>query len=62
MQIHETESAFKLSPLYAILEDGLERLFDIVKSDVFMFSINGKVLESTVAEAVLLSPTIYESL
>jgi hypothetical protein len=62
MQIHEVESAFKLSPLYAILEDGLERLFEIAKSDVFTFYVNGKVLESTVAEAVFLSPIIYESL
>jgi hypothetical protein len=62
IQIHEAESAFKLLPLYARLEDGLERLFDIVKSNVFRFYVNGKVFESTIAEAVLLSLTIYESL
>jgi hypothetical protein len=56
------QSVFKATPFCVILEDGLERLFYFLKGDVFTFVVNGESLESTVAEAVLLSPNVYESL
>lgn len=46
----------------AIWQDGLTRLFDVVKSDIFTFIVNGSHFESTVAEAVVLSPAVYEIL
>jgi hypothetical protein len=37
-------------------------MLSIVKSEIFTFVINGQYFESTVAEIVLLSPTIHEIL
>jgi hypothetical protein len=50
------------SLLYAIIEDGLGRMLEIVKSDDFLFDVNGQTFASTLAEAVLISPKVYQSL
>jgi hypothetical protein len=62
MSLFGAESTFKWTPFYAILQDGLERMLSVLKSDNFTFVVNGQVFESTVAEAVLLSPKVHETL
>jgi hypothetical protein len=52
------ESPFRFSPFYAILYDGQDRMFELVKSDKFTFVINNTEFESTIAEAVLISPLV----
>jgi hypothetical protein len=37
MPVPEVDAQFKLRPFYAILQDGLNRMFDVVKSDEFRF-------------------------
>jgi hypothetical protein len=53
---------FKFSPFHAILQDGLERVLDVVKSDNFSFIVKGRVFISTIAEATLFSPKVHEML
>jgi hypothetical protein len=62
MSVHGADKSLKFLPFYAILQDGLTRLFEVVKSDEFRFIVNGDSFESSVAEAVLISPTIHEVL
>jgi hypothetical protein len=50
--------SMQFRPIYAILQDGLERLFEVMKSDCFEFEVEGQKIESTFAEAVLISPII----
>jgi hypothetical protein len=52
----------KCSLLYAILEDGLSRMLEVVKSDDFTFHVNGQTFSNTLAEAVLVSSKVYQSL
>jgi hypothetical protein len=47
---------------YALLQDGLGRMLSVVKSDKFEVVVKGKSFETTLAEAVLISPKIYELL
>jgi hypothetical protein len=56
----DMECAF--SPFYAIVETGLKRMFEFVKSDCFTFVVNGQQFESTIAEAVLISPAVCDLL
>jgi hypothetical protein len=53
---------FTSSLLYAILEDGLSRMLEVVKTDDFTFYLNGQAFASTLAEAVLISPKVYQLL
>jgi hypothetical protein len=62
MSLFNAELTSKWTPFYAILQNGLERMFSVLKSDNFTFVVNGQVFESTVAEAVLLSPKVHETL
>jgi hypothetical protein len=50
------------SPVLVVLQYGLERLFEAVQSEEFYFIVNDEELKSTLAEAVLISPTIHEEL
>jgi hypothetical protein len=51
-----------ISPLFLTLQDGLERLFEVIQSEQFEFIVNGEELKITIAEAVLISPTIHQRL
>jgi hypothetical protein len=51
-----------LSPLDAVLKDGVCRVQEFMTSETFEFVVNGKVLRNSLTEAVFLSPAIYESL
>jgi hypothetical protein len=46
------------SPFDVILQDRLEKMFEVEKNDDFRFVVNGEVLESTLADAVLISPIV----
>jgi hypothetical protein len=50
------------SPLFLTLQNGFERLLEVIQSDEFVFIINGESQKSTVLEAVLISPRIHENL
>jgi hypothetical protein len=62
MSVTGMDVQFKFRPFYAILEDGLDRMFEVVKSEEFRFFVNGQALESTLAEAALISPRVHEAL
>jgi hypothetical protein len=47
---------------YTIANNGLKRMLDFIKSNKFTFIVNGFDFESTVVEAILISPFVYESL
>jgi hypothetical protein len=51
-----------VSPLFLTLQHGLERLFEVIQSEQFEFIVNGEELKITMAEAVLISPTIHQRL
>jgi hypothetical protein len=51
-----------IAPFCGVFHDGIDRLIDIWKPEGFSIIVNGTELKSNVAEAVLLSPTIYEHL
>jgi hypothetical protein len=58
----ETHPQFKFTPFYAIVEDGLDRMLDIFEQEEFTFFVKGSKVKSTVAEAVLISPKVYDSI
>jgi hypothetical protein len=53
---------FHQSPLFVALQNGFERLLEVIKSDEFVFIINGESHKSTVLEVILISPNIHENL
>jgi hypothetical protein len=57
----DTES-FKFMPFYTIVNNGLKRMLDFIKSNKFTFTVNGFHFESTITEAIVISPFVYESL
>jgi hypothetical protein len=50
------------SPMLVTLQDGLERLFEVVQSDNFYFVVNGEQLKSTIVETALISPKLHQQL
>jgi hypothetical protein len=62
MSIAETGALLKFMPFSAMLRDGLDRMFDIVKSEKFHSFVNGECYESTFTEAVLISPRVQDIL
>jgi hypothetical protein len=56
------EVTLPFSPFYAIPRDGVDRLMDFVSRDPFTFVVNREKHESTVLEAISLSPIVHESL
>jgi hypothetical protein len=58
MSSFETDPSMQFHPIYGILQDGLERMFHVLKSDCFTFELGGEEISSTVAETVLISPII----
>jgi hypothetical protein len=55
------ELAVRFSPFCAIVQGGLGRVMEFVESEEFRFVVEGREIVSTLAEAVLISPRIYES-
>jgi hypothetical protein len=53
MSVAEADALFQFKPFYAILQDGLDRMFDVVKSEEFQFFVNGECYASPLAEAIL---------
>jgi hypothetical protein len=45
---------------YGLLRDGLERMLSVVKTDEFELIVRGERFTTTLAEAVLISPKVYE--
>jgi hypothetical protein len=50
------------SPLFVTLQNGFERLMEIVPKESFAFFVKDEEIKSTVAEAVLISRRIHENL
>jgi hypothetical protein len=50
------------SPFYEILHSSLDRLLEFVNRDSFTFFVNGESIDSTIAEAISISPSIFELL
>jgi hypothetical protein len=62
MSVAGADTRFKFRPFYAILQEGCDRMFDVVRSETFQFFVNGECYESTLAEAVLISPRVHDVL
>jgi hypothetical protein len=60
MAIPPSDALLKGSKFYGLLQDGLSRMLSVVKSDTFEIIVKGEIFETTLAEAVLISPKIYE--
>jgi hypothetical protein len=54
--------ALPFSPFNAITSNAIDRLMALIKPVRFTFLVNGEAFESTVSEAISLSPTIHTSL
>jgi hypothetical protein len=50
---------FKLSMLSEMMKDGLSRILEVFGKEDFKFVVNGRSIESTIAEALLISPAVY---
>jgi hypothetical protein len=57
----EATAKLEFSPLFVTLHEGFERLLEVVPKDEFVFIVNGEAIVSTVTQAVLISPKIYET-
>jgi hypothetical protein len=62
MSVAAADTLFKFKPFDAILQHGVDRMFEVVKSEEFHFFVNGQCYQSSLAEVVLISPTIHEIL
>jgi hypothetical protein len=56
MSVSDANPQLKFMPFHAIVEDGLDRVFNILGSAEFTFYVKGSKVKSTIGEAVLLSP------
>jgi hypothetical protein len=52
----------EFSPFHTVLQNGIDRLLEIISPEEFEFIVKGEHLKSTLLEAVLISPIISESL
>jgi hypothetical protein len=55
-------AAATLLPFYAVVQDGMKRLFEFVENEGFTFVVNGEKYESTLCEAILLSRAVSDAL
>jgi hypothetical protein len=62
MSITSLNQSVKFSPFHAILQDGIDRLLELLPNEEFTFIVNGEQLKTTLSEAVLISPIISERL
>jgi hypothetical protein len=58
MSVESFDAICPFQPFHAIIENGLQRMLEIVKSDSFTFVVNGDQIQSTVVEAALLFPAV----
>jgi hypothetical protein len=50
------------SPLFVTLKDGINRLFEVLQSDEFVFVVKDEEVKITVSEAVLISSKVHDNL
>jgi hypothetical protein len=62
MTVPPSDALLKGSTFFALLQEGFTRMLSVVKSDKFEVVVNGESFETTLAEAVLISPKVYELL
>jgi hypothetical protein len=62
MSVAEADTLFKFTLFCTISQDGFDRMFEVVKSEEVQFFVNGDCYESTLAEAVIISPTVHDVL
>jgi hypothetical protein len=62
MSITSPNLPVMFSPFHAILQDGIDRLLELVPNEEFTFIVKGERLKTTLCEAVLISPIISERL
>jgi Txe/YoeB family toxin of Txe-Axe toxin-antitoxin module len=55
MTTDSAEAALSFSRFYAMLQDGIERIFEAMKRDAFTFVVNGEKFKSTLTEAFSLN-------
>jgi hypothetical protein len=60
MSVSPSDALSKGSQFFALLQDGFDRMLAVVQSERFEFIVKGERFSSTLAEAVLLSPKVYE--
>jgi hypothetical protein len=54
MSVPDSNPLFKCKSFYPIIEDDLDRIFDIVGKAEFTFYVQGSCVESTIAAAFLI--------
>jgi hypothetical protein len=64
LEMAENAAGFTVgfSAFYVIVQDGLRRMIECVESERFLFVVEGRELESSLSEAVLISRRVYETL
>jgi hypothetical protein len=62
MSITSPNPTIKFSPFHAVLQDGIDRLLELIPNEEFTFIVKGEELKITLFEAVLISPIISERL
>jgi hypothetical protein len=62
VSVLDANPQFNFTPFHAIVEDGLDRMLDVLDSEEFAFDVKGSIVKSNVAEAVLISPKIYDAI
>jgi hypothetical protein len=50
------------SPFFVTLTDGIDRLFEVLRNEEFIFVVKGEELKVTIAEAVLISSKVHKNL
>jgi hypothetical protein len=50
------------SPFFVTLKDGIDRLFEVLQDEEFIFVVKGEELKLTIAESVLISSKVQENL
>jgi hypothetical protein len=62
ISVTSSNSPIKFSPFHAILQDGIDRLLELIPNEEFTFIVKNEQLKMTLSEAVLISPIISERL
>jgi hypothetical protein len=62
MALTDSDVQPKFSPFHAVLQNGIDRLLELLQPQDFSFVVKGEHFKSTLAEDVLISPIISECL
>jgi hypothetical protein len=54
-----SEILLPFSPLFAVLQDGMDRMLNVIPRDSFIFIVDGQEFSSDLAEVIALSPKVY---